>query len=38
MKGFIKNVFDTTDKETRQSMPRDIIYWRDMFYNGKGSV
>lgn len=30
--GFIKNVFDTTDKETRQSMPRDIIYWRDKFY------
>ena len=29
--GFIKNVFDTTDKETRQSMPRDIIYWRDKF-------
>lgn len=31
--GFIKNVFDTTDKETRQSMPRDIIYWRDEFYD-----
>lgn len=30
--GFIKNVFDTTDKETRQSLPRDIIYWRDKFY------
>lgn len=30
--GFIKNVFDTTDKETRQSLPRDIIYWRDRFY------
>lgn len=31
--GFIKNVFDTTDKETRQSLPRDIIYWRDKFYS-----
>lgn len=31
--GFIKNVFDTTDKETRQSLPRDIIYWRDRFYS-----
>ena len=30
--GFIKNVFDTTDKETRQSLPRDIIYCRDKFY------
>lgn len=36
--GFIKNVFDTTDKETRQSMPRDIIYWRDKFYKEKGGV
>lgn len=36
--GFIKNVFDTTDKETRQSMPRDIIYWRDKFYSEKGGV
>lgn len=35
--GFIKNVFDTTDKETRQSLPRDIIYWRDKFYKEKGS-
>lgn len=33
--GFIKNVFDTTDKETRQSLPRDIIYWRDKFYSEK---
>lgn len=30
--GFIKGIYDQTDKETRQSMPRDIIYWRDRFY------
>lgn len=36
--GFIKGIYDQTDKETRQSMPRDIIYWRDMFYKEKGSV
>ena len=36
--GFIKGIYDQTDKETRQSMPRDIIYWRDRFYKEKGSV
>ena len=36
--GFIKGVFDTTDKETRQSLPRDIIYWRNEFYKGKGGI
>ena len=36
--GFIKGVFDTTDKETRQSLPRDIIYWRNEFYKERGSI
>ena len=36
--GFIKGVFDTTDKETRQSLPRDIIYWRNEFYKEKGGI
>lgn len=31
--GFIKGIYDQTDKETRQSLPRDIIYWRDRFYS-----
>lgn len=34
--GFIKGIYDQTDKETRQSLPRDIIYWRNRFYE-KGS-
>ena len=33
--GFIKGIYDQTDKETRQSLPRDIIYWRDKFYSEK---
>ena len=36
--GFIKGIYDQTDKETRQSLPRDIIYWRKEFYKEKGGV
>lgn len=35
--GFIKGIYDQTNKETRQSMPRDIIYWRDQFYADSGT-